>query len=41
MVTLLDELFEQPDTKVVIFSQWLRMHELIDSRVEPIAAGTT
>ncbi len=33
VVTLLDELFEQPDTKVVIFSQWLRMHELIHNRV--------
>jgi len=30
--TLLDELFEQPDTKVVIFSQWLRMHELLQRR---------
>jgi superfamily II DNA or RNA helicase len=33
-VTLLDEMFEQPDAKVVIFSQWLRMLELIQRRVE-------
>src|SRR5262249_42022262 len=26
--TLLDELFERPGTKAVVFSQWLRMHEL-------------
>lgn len=32
--TLLDELFEQPDGKVVIFSQWLRMHELLKRRFE-------
>ncbi len=32
VTTLLDELFEQPDTKVVIFSQWLRMHELLQRR---------
>ncbi len=32
--TLLDELFEQPDTKVVIFSQWLRMHELLQRRFD-------
>ena len=29
IVTLLDEAFEQPETKVVVFSQWLRMHELL------------
>jgi superfamily II DNA or RNA helicase len=28
-VTLLAELFEQKGTKVVVFSQWLRMHELL------------
>ncbi len=33
-MTLLDELFEQPDTKVVVFSQWLRMHELIIRRLQ-------
>ena len=31
--TLLDELFERPDEKVVIFSQWLRMHELLVRRM--------
>ncbi len=33
LVTLLEELFEQPDAKVVVFSQWLRMHELIVRRL--------
>ncbi len=27
--TLLSEILERPNTKVVIFSQWLRMHELL------------
>jgi superfamily II DNA or RNA helicase len=31
-VTLLEEFFERPNTKVVIFSQWLRMHELLVRR---------
>ncbi len=31
-VMLLDELFEQKGTKVVVFSQWLRMHELLVRR---------
>jgi superfamily II DNA or RNA helicase len=30
--TLLDELFERPGTKAVVFSQWLRMHELLRRR---------
>ena len=33
LVTLLQELFEKPDTKVVLFSQWLRMHEVIQPRL--------
>ena len=33
-VTLLDEMFERPDTKVVIFSQWVRMHELLVRRIK-------
>ena len=33
LITLLDELFEQPDIKVVIFSQWVRTHELIVRRL--------
>jgi len=35
LVTLLEELLEQPDVKVVIFSQWLRTHELIVRRLKP------
>lgn len=34
LVTLLDEIYEDPTTKVVIFSQWLRMHELLVRRFE-------
>lgn len=33
-VTLLGEILEQPGTKVVIFSQWLRMHELLVRRIK-------
>jgi superfamily II DNA or RNA helicase len=33
LATLLDEIFERPDSKVVIFSQWLRMHELLVRRL--------
>jgi superfamily II DNA or RNA helicase len=33
-MTLLDEMYERPDTKVVIFSQWLRMHELLVRRFQ-------
>lgn len=34
LIDLLDELFTDPAAKVVIFSQWLRMHELIVRRLE-------
>ncbi len=34
LAQLLDEILEQPDDKVVIFSQWLRMHELVARRLE-------
>lgn len=34
LVTVLDELLEQPPVKVVIFSQWLRTHELIMRRLK-------
>jgi SNF2 family DNA or RNA helicase len=34
LMTLLEELFEQPDAKVVIFSQWVRTHELIARRLQ-------
>lgn len=37
ILTLLAEIFEEPGTKVVIFSQWLRMHELLAKRIA--AAG--
>lgn len=33
LATLLEELFERPDVKVVIFSQWMRMHELLVRRM--------
>ena len=33
LATLLDELFERPEAKVVVFSQWLRTHELIVRRL--------
>ena len=32
-VTLLGELLERPNTKVVVFSQWLGMHEMILKRI--------
>jgi hypothetical protein len=38
-VTLLGELFERPETKVVIFSQWLRMHELLVRRIKKYGWG--
>ena len=34
LMTLLEEILQSPDTKVVIFSQWLRMHELIVRRIQ-------
>jgi hypothetical protein len=34
LATLLSEIFERPDAKVVVFSQWLRSHELIIRRLE-------
>ena len=37
ILTLLGEIFEEPGTKVVIFSQWLRMHEILAKRLA--AAG--
>jgi len=35
LATLLDELYERPDIKVVIFSQWQRTHELLQRRLTP------
>jgi superfamily II DNA or RNA helicase len=37
--TLLGELLEQEGTKVVVFSQWLRMHELLVRRLKERAWG--
>jgi superfamily II DNA/RNA helicase len=34
ITTVLEEMLEQPDAKVVIFSQWLRMHELLVKKVK-------
>lgn len=34
IATLLEELFEQPDLKVVLFSQWTRMHEVLLRRFD-------
>jgi superfamily II DNA/RNA helicase len=34
LATLLGEILEQPQAKVVLFSQWVRMHELVQRRVE-------
>ena len=34
MIQLLDEVFEEPEAKVVVFSQWVRMHELVARRLE-------
>jgi superfamily II DNA or RNA helicase len=34
LATLLEEVYERPDTKVVVFSQWLRMHELLVDRFQ-------
>jgi superfamily II DNA or RNA helicase len=34
LMTLLDELFEQPDAKAVVFSQWVATHELIIRRLK-------
>ena len=33
LITLLDDLFADPQAKVVVFSQWLRTHELIVRRL--------
>jgi superfamily II DNA/RNA helicase len=34
LISVLEEIFEEPDTKVVVFSQWLRTHELLLRRLE-------
>ncbi len=34
LMAVLDELFEQPDAKAVVFSQWLGMHEVLQRRLQ-------
>ena len=34
LVALLRDLLEEPGTKVVVFSQWIRMHELVQRRLQ-------
>ena len=34
LIDLLGEVFEDPESKVVVFSQWVRMHELVVRRIE-------
>ncbi|HBI45741.1 MAG TPA: helicase SNF2 [Planctomycetales bacterium] len=34
LATLLEEVFEQPGTKVLVFSQWVRMHEVVQRRFQ-------
>jgi superfamily II DNA or RNA helicase len=34
LADLLGEVFEEPESKVVVFSQWVRMHELVMRRLE-------
>src|SRR5262249_13045889 len=39
LMTLLAEMLEEPGAKVVVFSQWLRMHELIVRRLKETRWG--
>jgi len=39
LISVLDEVFEQPDAKVVIFSQWLGTHEILLDRLESSKRG--
>lgn len=39
LMTLLEEIYEKPDEKVVIFSQWQRTHELISKRMQARGMG--
>ena len=34
LISVLEEIFERPDTKVVVFSQWLGTHEILLDRLE-------
>jgi len=39
LATLLAEIFERPENKVVVFSQWTRMNDLVAERLEGRAVG--
>ena len=39
LLTVLDDLLADPDTKVVIFSQWLRSHELLSRALDAAGHG--
>ena len=41
LMTLLDEVFEDAHAKVVIFSQWLGMHEIVGTQAEETRLGAT
>jgi SNF2 family DNA or RNA helicase len=34
LMTVFEELFERPDVKAVVFSQWVKMHGLLSRRIE-------
>jgi len=36
LISVLEEIFERPDTKVVVFSQWLGTHELLLDRLKTV-----
>lgn len=39
LIDLLGEILEDPQSKVVVFSQWVRMHELVVRRLERLKCG--
>ena len=39
LAALLDDLFEQPDAKAVVFSQWTRTHDIVIRRLEARGIG--
>ncbi|MEI8197100.1 MAG: DEAD/DEAH box helicase, partial [Phycisphaerae bacterium] len=39
LAVLLDEIYERPDIKVVVFSQWQRTHEILQRRLKPRGYG--
>ena len=39
LAALFDDLFGQPDTKAVVFSQWIRTHEIVIRRLEARGIG--